>query len=139
MLEENSAKKYLPPRNISITWNSNPRARRAFVFQGLSCRVALVMKRGEKAHQSPKEHVSPGLPAELIYLDDYEHRHSTAAVSPTNERIGTHGALHSRSAMPWRFNRCLTSSWQFRLPSTGLAKAMDPENVMLLGIDFAML
>ena len=58
---------------------------------------------------------------------------------PKVKRIGTNGALHSRSAIPRRFNRSLTSPRQFRLPSTGLAEALDLENLKLLGYYFAML
>ena len=58
---------------------------------------------------------------------------------PQVTQIGTHSAIHSRSAMHWRFNRSLTSSRYFRLPRTGLAKALDLENVKLFGYDFAML
>ena len=39
----------------------------------------------------------------------------------------------------WRFNRSQTSSRQLRLPSTGLAKALDHENMKTLGFDFAVL
>ena len=57
---------------------------------------------------------------------------------PQVTRIGTNGALHSRSAIPRRFNRGFASSRQFRLPSTELAKALEFVNVKLLGYDFAM-
>ena len=53
---------------------------------------------------------------------------------PQVTRIGTHSALHSRSAIPWRFNRSLTSSGYFRLPSTGLAIALDLECLNLWGM-----
>ena len=60
---------------------------------------------------------------------------------PQLTRICTHGALYSRSAIPLRFNWSLTSSRQYRLPSSGLAKAldMDFENLKPLGYDFAKL
>ena len=52
---------------------------------------------------------------------------------------GKHSAIHFRSAIPRRLNRNLTSSRYFRLPSTGLAKALGLENVQLSGYDFGML
>ena len=55
------------------------------------------------------------------------------------KRIGTHSALVSRSAIPWRFNRSLTASRYFRLPSKKLAKALDLKNTKLFGYDFAKL
>ena len=67
------------------------------------------------------------------------HRRATAAVSPPSHTHRYHGALHSQSAIPRRFNHSRALSRQFRLPSTGLAKAMDHENIELIGYDFAML
>ena len=58
---------------------------------------------------------------------------------PQVTRIGAHGALHSRSALLWRFNRSLAPSRQFRSPSTGLAEALDLGNLKPLGYDFLML
>ena len=52
---------------------------------------------------------------------------------------GTHGALHSRSAMPWRLHRSLTSSRQSRVPKTGCARALDLGNLQLIGYDLAVL
>ena len=40
----------------------------------------------------------------------YEHRRATAAVSPPSHTHRYDGALHSQSAIPWRFNRSQTSS-----------------------------
>ena len=44
---------------------------------------------------------------------------------PQVTRTCTRSALHSRRTKPRRFNRILTSSQYFRLPSTRLAKALD--------------
>ena len=58
---------------------------------------------------------------------------------PRVARIGTQSALHPRSAIPRQFDWSLASSWYLRLTSTGLATALDLENVKLLGYDFAVL
>ena len=58
---------------------------------------------------------------------------------PQVTRTGSHSALHSQSATRRRLNRSLTSSRQFRLPSTGLARALDLGNAKFLGYDFAVL
>ena len=73
----------------------------------------------------------------IIFI--YEHRRATAAVSPPSHAHRYHGALHSQIAIPWRFNRSQTLSRSFRLPSIGLVKALDHENMALLEYDFAML
>ena len=52
---------------------------------------------------------------------------------PQDKRIGTHGALHSRSAIPRQFNRSLASCRYFRSPSTGFDKALDLKNANLFG------
>ena len=58
---------------------------------------------------------------------------------PQVTRIGIYGALHSRRAIPRWFNRSLTSSRYFRLPSTEPVNAPGLENVILLGYNFAVL
>ena len=63
----------------------------------------------------------------------------TRRFCPQVKRIGKHTALHSRSAIPWRFNRSKTSTRHFRLPSTGLIEALDLGNVELFEYDFAVL
>ena len=54
-------------------------------------------------------------------------------------RIGTAVRLIPQSAIPWRFNRSQALSRLFRLPSTGLTKVLDHENMELLGYAFEML
>ena len=44
---------------------------------------------------------------------------------PRATRTGTLSSRHSRSTMPWQLNRSITPSRYFRLPSKGLARALD--------------
>ena len=65
-------------------------------------------------------------------------RPPTAVVSPPSHSHRYHGVLHSQIAIPRRFNHSQALSRQLRLPSTGLARAPDNENMTLLWYKFAM-
>ena len=72
-------------------------------------------------------------------LPHYEHIRTTRRCRPKVTRIGTHGLLHSRCAMPWRLTRSSTSSRWSRVPNSRLAESSHLKILKLRGNDFEML